>query len=911
MNIEFFNQKTPNEIDTLSEGYKGNITMIENTELIVIFTKDDFFLDYELIPKKEFKEEKKMFENSWEARFRDNKDQALFYLGFLSHLDFLSPTMNFLYGIGDRFIQKIARQPDLEFSRENVDLSLSPDEIDEIRKNIPFGNGMEYIGDAWIFGIWERLTHVYQEAIKAYPGTVAGFLTEHHSGINVAGRIFFHLVENSEDERYPFAFLATYSTRPDKSKKAVHTPLKNALLEYKNEQDKLLLLLSTVSRVADKSGFISELMETGELFSPLRLTTHDATVFLTEIPIYEEAGIMCRVPNWWRRKTNQLRLAITLGEKVPAKVGMEAILSFKPNLLFGDALMTKEEIQGLLTESQGLALIKGKWIEINHEQLKAALEALLKAEALGSRVDLTLAQAMRLELRPEELLGMTTSDLSVSVSSGDWLRQVREKMSNPQALHGEKPDMSFHGELRPYQQTGFDWLKYMTDLKLGACLADDMGLGKTVQIIALLEHMRNHQGGRVLLILPASLIGNWEKEIKRFAPEMPFGILHGAAAAKNSEDFLEEPLFLTITTYGMAVRVMALREIHWDLIILDEAQAIKNPGTKQTRTIKELKAKTRIALTGTPIENRLSDLWSLFDFLDGGLLGNAKEFTGFTKGLKVNPTGYAKLRSLVNPFILRRLKTDESIITDLPDKIEIKEYPILQKKQMVLYQNLVKELTRKLEQSEGIQRKGLVLSSIVKLKQICNHPDQFLGQDVYKKDHSGKFEMLGNICETIYEKRERVLVFTQFKEITEPLSHFLEEIFHRPGLVLHGGTPVAKRTGMVEAFNGEDYIPYMVLSLKAGGVGLNLTGANNVIHFDRWWNPAVENQATDRAFRIGQTKDVMVHKFITSGTIEEKIDAMIDQKNQLAGDIIQSSGESWITELSNDQLLELFSLGGI
>lgn len=885
--------------------------MTDYTELIASFTRDDFILDYEPVVKKGFTEAKRNFEQAWQAQFRAHKDQTLFYFGFQDEHDFLSPTMAFLHRISTEFVRKIAAQPDLEISRENTELSLTPDEIAEIRKIIPFGNGMAHVNDGWIIGIWERLTHVYQEAIKTYPGTVAAFLTEHHAGINVAGRIFFHLVENSDDERYPFAFLATYATKPEDGKKALHTPLKNALREYQNQPEKLIQLLSTVSRAADVSGFISELMESGELFSPLRLTARDATVFLTEIPLYEEAGIMCRIPNWWRRKTNQLRLNLTVGDKEPAKVGMDAILSFKPSLFFGDAAISKEEIQGLLAETQGLALIKGKWVEIDHQQLQAALAVLSKAEALADQQELTLAQAMRLELGSQELLGIPTTGLEVHVSTGDWLRHVKETMANPETLRGHKPVPSFHGELRPYQQTGYDWLKYMVELRLGACLADDMGLGKTVQIIALLEQLRSRQGGRVLLILPASLIGNWEKEIAKFAPEMPVCVLHGTAAAKHPQALLAAPVFLTITTYGMAVRVPELGAISWDLIILDEAQAIKNPGTKRTKTIKGLTAKTRIAMTGTPIENHLSDLWSLFDFLDGGLLGSAKAFTGFTRALKKDPSGYTKLRNLVNPFILRRLKTDATIISDLPDKIEIKEYPLLSKKQMVLYQNLVKELAQKIGETVGIARKGLVLSSIIKLKQICNHPDQYLGQDLYKPEHSGKFEMLESICETIYEKRERVLVFTQFKEMTEPLSRFLEAIFHRPGLVLHGGTPVAKRTELVETFNGEAYIPFMVLSLKAGGVGLNLTGANNVIHFDRWWNPAVENQATDRAFRIGQTRDVMVHKFITAGTIEEKIDAMIEEKNQLAGDIIKASGESWITELDNQQLLKLLSLGGI
>ena len=313
-------------------------------------------------------------------------------------------------------------------------------------------------------------------------------------------------------------------------------------------------------------------------------------------------------------------------------------------------------------------------------------------------------------------------------------------------------------------------------------------------------------------------------------------------------------------------------------------------------------------MTGTPVENRLTDLWSIFDFLNQGLLGSGKEFTDFTKGLKDNPDGYAKLREAVNPFILRRLKTDKSIISDLPDKVEVRAFTTLTKKQVVLYQKFVEGLEEKLFRSEGIERKGLILASLLRLKQICNHPDHYLGQSAYEEGQSGKFLQLREICETIYEKRERVLVFTQFREIIEPLSDFLETVFERRGLTLHGGTQVNKRQELVERFCGREYVPYMVLSLKAGGVGLNLAAANHVIHFDRWWNPAVENQATDRAFRIGQTKNVMVHKFITSGTIEEKIDAMIEEKQKLSGDIVAASGESWITEMSNDQLMDLFRL---
>ena len=391
---------------------------------------------------------------------------------------------------------------------------------------------------------------------------------------------------------------------------------------------------------------------------------------------------------------------------------------------------------------------------------------------------------------------------------------------------------------------------------------------------------------------------------------MPYLVLHKSELKSNEDIQFRDGEFLYITTYGMAVRLDELKNIQWDYLILDEAQAIKNPGTKQTKAIKVIPAKMRIAMTGTPIENRLSDLWSLYDFLNQGLLGTAKEFTDFSKSLKDNAAGYSKLRKMIQPFMLRRLKTDKSIISDLPDKIEINEYTDLSKKQIALYKQLIRQIEEKLLTSEGIERKGLILASIMKFKQICNHPDQYLGREEYKEKQSGKFEKLREICETIYEKREKVLVFTQFKEMTEPISELLSSIFSKEGFVLHGGTPVKKRSEMVKEFNSEQYIPYMVLSLKAGGVGLNLTAAYHVIHFDCWWNPAVEHQATDRAFRIGQTKNVIVHKFVTKGTIEEKIDSIIEQKQKLSGDVLTSSGEQWITEYNNEDLMKMFALGG-
>ncbi|MDD2497723.1 MAG: DEAD/DEAH box helicase [Desulfitobacteriaceae bacterium] len=846
---------------------------------------------------------------TWMMQFKADKYRALFHLGFLERAEWFSPSLEYLHHIAELLIRKISQQADLEISRDAVHVDLQNDEIERLKDEVPFAIGMEYIDADWVRRLWEVLLTVFRTEIRDYDGTVNRYFAEYNSNINVAGRVFFHLVENKEDQ-FPFAFMATYSTKTVKSKRAVHTPLKNALEEFKGEEKKLLNLISTVIKTAERSSFISELMESGELFSPLKLTIDEAYIFLKEIPLYEEAGIMCRVPDWWRKSSNSIRLSITVGEKEPSRVGLDAIMDFSPTLKIGDESLTEKELREFLNMAEGLIQYKGKWVEVSNNKLKALLQAFDKVKVLAEEGALSLGDAMRLELNGNELLNIPADETEVSVTNGQWLKTMKENLTHPAAMRPVTTVPSFHGALRPYQRNGYQWLYQMSGMRFGACLADDMGLGKTVQMIAYLEYARVHSGGHALLILPASLIGNWQKEIDKFAPEMPYQILHKSELKAKEEIQIKEDYFLSITTYGMAVRLETLRNRKWDYLILDEAQAIKNPGTKQTKAIKQIPAEMRIAMTGTPIENRLGDLWSLFDFLNQGLLGTAKEFTDFTKGLGDHAGGYMRLRKMIQPFILRRMKTDKNIIQDLPDKWEMNSYTTLSKKQVILYQQLIRQLEEKLMDAEGMARKGLILSSIMKFKQICNHPDQYVGREEFKPEQSGKFEQLREICATIREKRERVLVFTQFREMTEPISDFLAGIFGKKGFVLHGGTPVKRRNEIVTEFNGEQYIPYMVLSLKAGGVGLNLMAANHVIHFDRWWNPAVENQATDRAFRIGQTKNVMVHKFVTKGTIEEKIDTILEEKRKLSGDILSKDGEQWITEYSNEELIKLFALGG-
>jgi non-specific serine/threonine protein kinase len=473
---------------------------------------------------------------------------------------------------------------------------------------------------------------------------------------------------------------------------------------------------------------------------------------------------------------------------------------------------------------------------------------------------------------------------------------------------------------------GVRWLYLLAKLGLGACLADDMGLGKTIQVLSLLLVLRKQDGGEPqpslrqpglrqpsLLIAPASLLANWASELERFAPSLNSFIAHPSVLPTADLMTLAperlRDVGLVITSYGSLLRIPWIAETTWRLAVIDEAQAIKNPGAKQTRVAKKLKAQAKFALTGTPVENRIGDLWSIFDFINPGLLGSAKEFSKFVKSLEARPHNpYAPLRELVRPYILRRLKTDKTVIADLPDKTEMKAFCQLSRKQAALYQQAVDELTEALDEAEGIRRKGLVLSFLMRFKQICNHPSQWLGDGAWIEEDSGKWARLRDIAEVIAAKQEKVLVFTQFREMTAPLAAFLGSIFGRAGLVLHGEIEVKKRKDLVRRFQEDEAVPFFVLSLKAGGAGLNLTAASHVVHFDRWWNPAVEEQATDRAFRIGQNKNVLVHKFVCRGTVEEKIDQMIESKRQLSRDLIEGSAELLLTEMQDEDLLKLVAL---
>ena len=570
---------------------------------------------------------------------------------------------------------------------------------------------------------------------------------------------------------------------------------------------------------------------------------------------------------------------------------------------------------------------------MDREKLEQVLNHWTEVEGNLEAEGLSFLDGMRLlsgysDLDPSTNLSGGEEESSPSWTElhvGEWLKDALTKMRDPAQTEIAVAGDDLKATLRPYQQDGVNWLWFFYQMRLGACLADDMGLGKTIQIIALLLAIKRqsieNKAERTpsLLVIPASLLGNWCAELERFAPSLDVFCMHpsqtSAEERKSAEADSEfyNDYDLVITTYGLVKRLDSLPERSWNVLVLDEAQAIKNPNTAQTRAVKKVKAKMRTALSGTPIENKLGDLWSLFDFINPGLLGNGAEFKRFVKVLEgEGEPNYAPLRTLARPYILRRLKTDKSIISDLPDKTEMNTLCQLSKAQAVMYEQSVKELAHALSDDAptGIQRRGMVLSFLMRFKQICNHPAQWTGTGDFKAKASGKFQRLATICEELASRQEKVLIFTQFKEMTDPLSELLTTVFGREGLTLHGGTSVKKRQQFVDEFQSEGGPPFFVLSLKAGGTGLNLTAASHVIHFDRWWNPAVEDQATDRAFRIGQKRNVMVHKFVCQGTIEEKIDRLIMDKRDLAEDILGKKGgpEKLLTEMNTNELLDFVSI---
>ncbi|MBI3982066.1 MAG: DEAD/DEAH box helicase [Gemmatimonadetes bacterium] len=852
--------------------------------------------------------------------FTRGAGHGLLRLGGAEVGQILPPVFSYWRDFGGRYITSLCTKPDVEEGRyENP--PPADHELEALSLGAPAMRGAEYLTADVLRALWQEIGAACAGEIAALRSSVQDFLKHLHPAWNVVGRVHFNLAENRKEEQAPFAFLATYTSRLSTHGKAQHQPLGQALREYAGaaNKERLLSLLLPVQRATERCAWLKQMVDAGEIYHPLRWSSQEALQLLRDVPELEHAGVVVRMPAAWRTgRPLRPQVTGTVGGKAPSGLGKDALLDFRMEVTLDGERLSAAEVKRLLAGVSGLQLIRGQWVEVDRERLGRMMERFQQAERLAAGGGLTFAEAVRIVAGADVTQDGAASGVDPDwsrVVAGAWLAQTLKDLRSPEGLARTHPGRALRGTLRPYQEVGVRWLYLLSRLGLGACLADDMGLGKTIQVLALLLVQRGEPGDKLpsLLVAPASLLANWAAEIERFAPNLTAVVAHPSAMpaaelASLAPDKLAT-VDLVITSYGSLLRMPWLATTAWDLAILDEAQAIKNPEAKQTRAAKQLAARARMALTGTPIENRLGDLWSIFDYINPGLLGSAKEFTRYTRRLADLPgSPYGPLRALVRPYLLRRLKTDKAVIADLPDKTEVKAFCQLTRMQAALYQQAVKELAGQLEEVEGIRRKGLVLAYLMRFKQICNHPSQWLGDGAWAEDDSGKWARLRELCDVLAAKQEKALVFTQFREVTAPLAAFLGGVFGRPGLVLHGETDVKKRKGLVQRFQEDESVPFLVLSLKAGGSGLNLTAASHVIHFDRWWNPAVENQATDRAFRIGQTKNVLVHKFICRGTVEEKIDDLIESKQHLSKELLEGGAELKLTEMPEAQLLDLVAL---
>ncbi len=739
------------------------------------------------------------------------------------------------------------------------------------------------------------------------------------------GMLCFHLAENAGDasQEAPFAFLATFVHKAGQDGKAKHAPLGLAPRLLAGDSAALLSLLRPLKQLAAQNDFLAELINSQAVYKPCSWGARQAYRFLEAMPLLESVGIETRMVNLWKSRPPRVELEVQLdtaegggngkADSSPS-ININSLLRFYPRVVLGDYQLTDAELEQLLAmEEDGLVRFRGEWVRLDREKLQKLLDNWRQAARMA-------AGGIPLLVGLRYLLGKRSDALPDLPSEEDGMRlalsaRLALALSN---LHfgQEEPQLSLllEGTLRHYQRDGVRFLLNVTESGFGACLADDMGLGKTLQVISWLVHLSRRgvvgEGkGCALIVAPASLLTNWQDELRRFAPELRVVLLHPYALGRTDENYLRtNPAWLmrhahvALTTYGIATRNELLSHTEYPALILDEAQAIKNADSQRALAIGRLSSPRRVAITGTPVENSLAELRSLFEFLNPGLLGSEKEYNAMVRDMG---SDYTPLRRLVRPFMLRRLKSDPALLPELPPKTEQAAYCLLTPEQARLYAHEVENLRAIMAEPDPKVRLTLVLPILGRLKQICNHPAQYVGETWFEPEQSGKFTRLGYLARQIAAAGDCCLVFTQYRSMIEPLHDFLVDIFGAPGLMLHGGTPIGERKRLVEQFQASGGPRFFVLSLKAAGTGLTLTRARHVIHFDRWWNPAVENQASDRAYRIGQQNPVVIHPLICRGTIEENIHNMLTRKSNMADSLLSGGLEKLLLHLSSEELLAL------
>jgi len=854
-------------------------------------------------------------DNRWEARWipvpNENTEQLL--KGLIDGLPGICRCMN----------GSMERIPDIP--RQIVADSLLAHCVDGLVRNANTPETEEKdhdsLHDAWLYALVSEdadLAWDDEREIREFTKQLSGWRRLIDLNVRSPFKFCFRLAEPPEDAD---KWRVDYLLQP-KADQSLYLPVAD-LWKKGSKAVKLLRQFGGVpaefalTALGQASGLCPEVAASMKRKHPwgFELDANSAFTFLQRYaPALQAAGFTALLPSWWVGRGPHKRLGLKVKAASPKMQGigngltLDTMVQFDYTASLGGEPLPLEELETLAELKAPLVKVRGQWTQIDQDQIRDVIRFLRRQEDQSMSARDLLAMALGAD---QQAGGLPVDTVEVR----GWLNDLLEGLTGCRKFDQLHQPEDFKGELRHYQVRGFSWLVFLRQWGLGACLADDMGLGKTVQALAFIQRERRAGEERpVLLICPTSVINNWRRESKRFTPNLRVMVHHGNDRLKKRA-FLKEAskCAIAISSYAILQRdVDFLKEMKWAGVILDEAQNIKNPETKQSKAARALTSDYRIALTGTPIENHVGELWSLMDFLNPGLLGSQRRFKeAFYRPIQIyhDTRAAARLKGLTGPFILRRLKTDKSIISDLPEKIEVKEYCTLTKEQASLYQAVVNDMQEHIEETGGMNRQGLVLATLMKLKQVCNHPAQFTGDNSAIGRRSGKLQRLMDVLTEIREMGEGTLIFTQFAQMGQMLQSYLQEQFGEEVLFLYGGIPRKKRDEMIERFQKDQNAPQIfILSLRAGGTGLTLTRANHVIHYDRWWNPAVENQATDRAFRIGQEKNVQVRKFVVAGTLEERIDDMIESKIGVASQVV-GTGERWLTELSNEELRNLIALG--
>ncbi len=803
-----------------------------------------------------------------------------------------------------------------------AELCVSPTEAVEMLSAMPpLQQGSVCAGDiiSWFAGLGQAL----HDRAALSGCSIDEWFNRLGEGWQQLGMLCFHLAENggSDAADAPFAFLATFIHKAGDDGKARHAPL--GLAARSHEHSALAALLRPLQQLAAGSPFWQQLIRSGDIYRPCTWSTRRAYEFLESLPLLESAGIETRMVNLWKTPPPRAELQVQLEqagdtrENRAPSLCINSLLRFTPRVVLGNHELTEEELEALLAaDEDGLVRFRGEWIRLDKERLQHLLNSWRRAARMAaSGIPMVVGLRWLLGKRPEGTVTLPPQEDAVPIIAAPSLEEALKRLT----VSPQEPNLPSHLRcaLRPYQLDGVRFLLGVTESGFGACLADDMGLGKTLQVTAWLTHLQRSgtlREGAALIIAPASLLTNWQEEISRFAPQLRTILLHpDTLTPAQAETMRRHPVHLlhgadvALTTYGMATRMADTLSSHeLPALVLDEAQAIKNSDSQRSRAIRRLCSPRRVALSGTPIENNLSELRALFEFLTPGLMGSEKEFHALIRQMGTDLT---PLRRRIRPFMLRRLKSDPNLLPELPPKTEQPAYCLLTPEQTRLYAHEVENLRAVIAEPDPQTRLSLVLPLLSRLKQICNHPAQYRGESYYDPTASGKMQRLAHLARAIAAAGESCLVFTQYRSTIDPLHDLLAEIFGAPGLILHGGTPLAERKKRVEAFRHPAGPRFFILSLKAAGTGLTLTRARHVIHFDRWWNPAVENQASDRAYRIGQTQHVIIHPLICRGTIEENIHRMLSDKRALADNLLAGGLEKMLLHLPPEEWQQLLIPG--